>query len=316
MKTHIIYLNHLTSLNLKKDSSLLLAHTLKTIGIQTYLLFEDDLCWSTERKLQLKVYNFESMLRHSSFYLEHFSLKDSLRINLNKGDVLHMRIDPPFDGSYLRRLWLLQLFQETGIQVCNSPQGIMLFNEKLTAFQRPEAYPSWVGSEIEQAEEFILSLPSSYEFIVMKPLELFSGIGVEKVSRWNWKDVFTKKSKDHPGSVVIQPFLSDVTKGEVRALFFRKKELGSILKIPKEGHFISNIAQGASYRPLTLSSLATQRCLEVCDQLERFGVDWIAFDILSDVITEVNTTCPGLLVEVSEAHQRNLALEIARQIGG
>jgi glutathione synthase len=38
-----------------------------------------------------------------------------------------------------------------------------------------------------------------------------------------------------------------------------------------------------------------------------FGVDWVAFDILGESITEVNITCPGLLVEVSYAHKRNLA---------
>jgi glutathione synthase len=37
------------------------------------------------------------------------------------------------------------------------------------------------------------------------------------------------------------------------------------------------------------------------------GVDWLAFDILGDANTEVNITCPGLLVEVSYAHKKNLA---------
>jgi len=36
-------------------------------------------------------------------------------------------------------------------------------------------------------------------------------------------------------------------------------------------------------------------------------VDWVAFDILADSITEVNITCPGLLTEVSYAHKKNLA---------
>ena len=36
-------------------------------------------------------------------------------------------------------------------------------------------------------------------------------------------------------------------------------------------------------------------------------MDWIAFDILADAISEVNITCPGLLVEVSFAMKKNLA---------
>jgi glutathione synthase len=42
-------------------------------------------------------------------------------------------------------------------------------------------------------------------------------------------------------------------------------------------------------------------------ELAKFGVDWVAFDILGDSVQEVNITCPGLLVEVSFALRRNLA---------
>ena len=43
-------------------------------------------------------------------------------------------------------------------------------------------------------------------------------------------------------------------------------------------------------------------------------MDFIAFDILNDYLQEVNITCPGLLVEVSEAVGKNLAKDIIKMI--
>jgi glutathione synthase len=37
------------------------------------------------------------------------------------------------------------------------------------------------------------------------------------------------------------------------------------------------------------------------------GVNFIAYDILAGAVTEVNVTCPGLLVEVSYALNENMA---------
>ena len=91
------------------------------------------------------------------------------------------------------------------------------------------------------------------------------------------------------------------------SLYFKQKEIGTILKLPKEGEFLSNIAQGATFRVEPLSAIARARCEAIVKELAGFGVDWVAFDILSDSISEVNITCPGLLVEVSYAMKKNLA---------
>ena len=44
--------------------------------------------------------------------------------------------------------------------------------------------------------------------------------------------------------------------------------------------------------------------------LKKEGVYFVAFDIIGDCISEVNITCPGLMVEVSEACGENLAQKI------
>ena len=44
------------------------------------------------------------------------------------------------------------------------------------------------------------------------------------------------------------------------------------------------------------------------------GIYFVAFDIIGDNISEVNITCPGLMVEVSEACKKNLAEEMVREL--
>ncbi len=64
-----------------------------------------------------------------------------------------------------------------------------------------------------------------------------------------------------------------------------------------------------------LSAIARARCEAIVKELASHGVDWVAFDILSDSISEVNITCPGLLVEVSYAMKKNLADVVIDMIG-
>ena len=101
---HILFIDPLEKLVPKKDSSLMLALTLKMMGIETYLLFEPNLFFTNKEPESLKVFSFEGSFKEGSFYLESFQLKDPIYTRLEKGDFLHMRIDPPFDTRYLRYL--------------------------------------------------------------------------------------------------------------------------------------------------------------------------------------------------------------------
>lgn len=307
---HIIYLDPLEELNVRKDSSLLLALTLKE-KYPTYLLFERDLMWENTTKKELNVFLFEGELEDDGCYIKNFKLTESSFLKVSEGDFLHMRLDPPVDGRYLRFLWILDQWEREGVKVINCPRGIMQFNEKLYAYQQKESVPSFVGENIRQAMRFIEMLKNKgHKELILKPLDLFSGIGVEKLSLEEAPKRFPEKAKELDGAIVIQPFMEEIKDGELRSLFFKSNHLGTILKKPKEGEFLSNIAQGASFSAVEISRDLEKKCQKICDELQDFGVYWVAFDILGETITEVNITCPGLLVEVSYAKKENLAKKI------
>ena len=313
---HILFIDPIEKLNPKKDSTLMLATTMKQQGILVYLLFEKDFYVSNKAKNILKVYNFESSFCDDGAYLKNFELKESIGLELQKNDIIHMRIDPPFDTRYLRYLWMLRYYNLQGIKVVNSPDGILKFNEKLHAYTQKSSLESYVGSSLEGFMQFVEIMKNDHQELILKPLDLYQGFGVEKISinDVNLATRFEEKVKENNGAIVAQPFCTDVVNGEIRSLYFKGRELGSILKIPKKGEYLANIAQGAAFHAVELTPEMKKECDDICAELMAEGVDWVAFDIMGSHVSEINITCPGLLVEVSFAHKKNFCLDIIKAL--
>jgi len=317
---HILFLDPLNKLVIKKDSTLQLALTLKELGKSVFLLFENDFYISNFQNMELKLCEFSGSFKNNSCYLDTFQIMQEKEMLIEPGDLIHMRLDPPFDTRYLRHLWKLSYLKSLGINVLNDPQGILLYNEKLLAFEyREESITSFIG---QNEQGFLAAIKAFKEkgasALIFKPLDLYQGLGVEKIElnqgEEQLKKIFNRKVKEATGDIIVQPFIEEVTAGEVRAFYFKGKEIGSILKVPKAGDFMANIAQGAAFSPHKLSPDQAKICEKISNRLMKSGVDWVAYDLLGDKVSEVNITCPGLLVEISEAHGENLAKKIIAQL--
>jgi glutathione synthase len=196
--------------------------------------------------------------------------------------------------------------------VTNDPDAIAITNEKLISYLSKDAVESYVGSSLNGFLEFCQNMINEgHQFIVLKPLDLYQGIGVEKLDlNSDLEMVFKERTKQFGGAIVVQPYLKAVESGEVRSVYFKGKHLGSILKTPKKGEFISNIAHGASYQSYQLTKDEEELCRKDAELLDGEGLPWVAFDLLGGKIQEMNITCPGLLVEVSKANGKNLAYDL------
>lgn len=304
---HLLLIDPLEKLNIKKDSTLMLALAMQKRGIEVYVLFERDFAITNDGTHKLRVHSFKGTLKEDQIYLASFETTGEKVIELNSQDVLHMRLDPPFDSRYLRILWMLDHLVSQGITVMNNPRGIMNFNEKLYAYRSKGSTASYVGASLKLAQQFVQHLSPKPSALILKPMDLYSGIGVEKLPLNDWEKRFEEKVVELQGPVIVQPFIEAVTKGEIRSLYYKGIEIGSILKTPKDGEFLSNIAQGATFHKEELTKEVRASVEPIVKELMEHGVDWVAFDILGGSIQEVNITCPGLLVEVSFAYKQNLA---------
>ncbi|MBT3981356.1 MAG: hypothetical protein HOE90_08380 [Bacteriovoracaceae bacterium] len=311
----IIYLNNLEKLVIQKDSTLLFALTLKENGVDTYLLFEDDFYYSNMDGNQFKMHPFSGSYGSDTFYVDQFDVGEAESLTLDAGDNFFMRLDPPFDLRYMRSLWYQNLFSEKGVNFHNHPLGVMANNEKLVAYGSEYSHPSFVGGSVDQFLNFTQKMKDTgFASLIIKPLDLYQGIGVEKVSlsisEEELKKLFIDRAESFGGSLVVQPFIEKITSGEVRSTFYKGAEVGSILKVPKEGSYLANIAQGATFSRYELTESERASCQYFCEKLMKQGVDWLAFDLLDGKVSEVNITCPGLLVETSKAYGVNLCEKI------
>lgn len=313
---HILLIDPLEKLTIKKDTSLLLAATLQNLGHKTFVVFTKDLYFSNTEEILLKTYSFEAKLSHEAGYLESFTLKEELETKINSNSCLHFRVDPPFDTRYLRFLLILRgLKVKTGVKVINDPESLCFLNEKMIAYEYENALPSYVGSGETSFLSFCEEIKGlGYTNMVLKPLDLYQGIGVEKCSIENALNVFKRKIDELSGAIVAQPFMKEVEQGEKRAIYFAGKFIGAILKKPSTDDFLTNIAQGATFEKCSLTEKEEQACMGIIKQLDIDKVPWVAFDILGEVVQEANITCPGLLNEVSNAHNKNLAEQIVELV--
>ncbi len=313
---HLLFIDPLEKLVPKKDSTLLLAHTLKEKGQEVYLLFEKDFYILSSGAPRFEVYDFDSAL-DENLYISKFELANTCKVSVDDNTIFHMRLDPPFDTRYLKYLWMIKDLKRYGMKALNDPEGIMLHNEKIHPLEYNDHVQSYIGSSTGGFKDFCASLKNSgYESIIVKPVDLYQGIGVEKFSLSDSDLIlkFEKKSKDFHGPLMAQPYLKAVESGEIRTVYFNGLHLGTIKKTPPKGEFLANIAQGASFEMIKIPDHLNKICLEYSKNLAKDGVYWLAFDILDNKVNEVNTTCPGLLVEVSVALKENLALLITDEL--
>lgn len=288
----------------------MMALTSKQAGLETYLLFEEDFYITNEAdKNQLKAFHFAGRFKEDGYYLRDLFITENEMVAIDSNTVIHMRIDPPYDARYHRYLWMLDfLSNKTGCRVVNNPIGIMKYNEKLTGYAAENAIESFVGSSHAGFKKFVEALKEKgIKEIIIKPLDLYSGIGVEKFSLdTDLTDIFNEAVSLFKGAIVAQPFVEKIYTGELRSIYLNAQEIGTILKTPPKGQFLANIAQGAQFERIKLEAYTAKICEAISKKLYADGVNLVAFDILGESINEVNVTCPGLMVEVSFASGENL----------
>ena len=307
MNKHLFLIGDIKGLNIKKDSSLLLAHSLKKKGAEVFIVQEKDFyILPHNSKQQLYVQGFESTLFENQFYMQDFNLKTAQKVEIDDTWTLHMRCDPPVDQRYTRFLWMLMSLKHQGVRITNDPNAIIQFNEKLMVYNYEIPYVNSYYGEANQGLRDYLS-QTQYKEIIVKPMDSFSGIGVEKISLDDLRseEVFKMIAK-RDEAVIVQPFLEQVYKGEHRTLYLGAKCIGAIVKYP-QGSYLANIAQGAKFEKAQIPESVHKHCELIAKDLLKIGIDFIAFDILDEMVTEVNITCPGLVNEVSTAMEMNLA---------
>lgn len=234
------------------------------------------------------------------------------RLPLDRFHGVLIRKDPPFGRQYLRLCWLLSL-AESKTWVFNSPRALLRYHEKLLpleavaqGFLKPtDVIPTFIGSSPSVADA-LLGQPGG-DF-VSKP---FFGYAGRSVKRWKREALFAGRPLPGQPGDLWQPFLPEVhVHGDRRVFFLNGKLLAHFVRIPKEGDFVSNLAQGGSAESRPLRPVERR----VLERLGRFlkaaGIELAGADLIGTRVSEVNVTSPTGLRSLEQLEGKSYAREI------
>ena len=209
-------------------------------------------------------------------------------------DMLHIRKDPPFDDAYLYLCLCLQMLQ--GPIVLNNPGNLARYNEKLSIL----LYPEFITDTVVSAQAPVLAAFAEKVGgqAVMKTLGDAAGRGVRLVGPGDAK-VFDELTRGGLVPVMAQRFLPQIYQGETRIFLLDGEPLCWIRKFPPPGSFKANFDPGSRGERCELSSADLAICAALKPFLRQQGFVLVAIDIIDGLLSEINVTSPGLLVETN-----------------
>jgi len=234
-------------------------------------------------------------------------------LDLESFDLVMIRKDPPFDETYLSLLLLLDGLRRP--LVVNNPGALLRRNEKLSILLFPEyVADTLVTASPGRIRDFVRSQGGAG---VLKPLFSCSGKGVHLLDEGDDKfdEIVAASTRGGTRTVMVQPYLEAVRKGETRVFLLEDKILSVMKKIPAAGSFKANFDFGARGEPHELTGREREICFRVGKFCRREGICLAALDLIGGFLSEVNVTSPGLLVESNRVNSSRCEREAIRFLG-
>ena len=226
-------------------------------------------------------------------------------IDLASFSFCFMRKDPPVDQDYMNCLHLLNIASQDGVNIINSPNAIKIFNEKIFAMEFSDLMPpTIISADSTKIEEFL----KIHEEIVIKPLNGMGGDNIHKVSSNDPESLgkIIDLTEDSKTQIIGQKFLPKIIEGDFRILVIDGKPFEYCLaRIPKEGSFLGNLAQGGKGVAKKITSNQREIGEKVGARLKSENILFAGIDIIDDKLTEINITSPTCAVEIFEQTGKN-----------
>ncbi len=298
-------LDQLDSIKIDKDSSFAMMREAAGRDHQLFVMQQGDVIWKDKlvtgfsRKLTLT----NQKDKKSHWYQEGLSEA----IPLQEFDAVLMRKDPPFDMEYVYSTYLLELAEQQGAFVVNSPRSIRDHNEKLAIAKFPQFIPPTL---VTRQEFLIREFLDEHEDIVLKPLDGMGGASVFRIhsADHNISVILEMLTHYSTRNIMAQRFLPEISQGDKRILLIAGKPAPfALARKPKPGETRGNLAAGG----IGIAQPLSERDLEIANtvgpQLYKQGLMLVGLDVIGDSLTEINVTSPTGMQEITNQTGFNVA---------
>ena len=298
----IFQMDDFNKINPANDSTLLLANAAQKLGHQIFFATAEDL-FAENAQILIKNAELKLNLEQEKFY----SLGVETINKISDFDFFFIRQDPPVDLDYLTNSYLLeQAASQT--KIINEPISIIKFPEKINPLNYQEYAPQTIiAADAEIFREFL----AKQKIAILKPLYACGGAGVKLLQspqdQENLIETIHEQQSKFGKYLIMQEYLPEIKKGDLRILIGVGEILGSFLRVPAEGKVAANLHAGGSAVPAQLSALQKDIAAKVGADLLQNKIYLAGLDFIGDKLTEINITSPMGFAEINKLYQTNSA---------
>jgi glutathione synthase len=295
-----VQMDAMETVNIAGDSSFALMEAAQARGHTLFHYDVGTLAWESDGSPIGKITAHGAPVTVQRVEGDHFSMEERRPIDLARDiDVILMRQDPPFDLGYISGALLLDRLKGTTL-VSNDPREVVNAPEKMFVLDYAQFMPpTLIARTLDEVREF----QQKHGALVVKPLHGNGGKAIFKVEAdgTNLSALFEIFNQTWPEPHMVQPFLPEVSEGDKRIVLVDGEFAGAINRVPGEGEFRSNLAQGGYAEAASL----TPREQEICDamgpELKRRGLVFVGIDVIGGKwLTEINVTSPTGIVAIDK----------------
>ena len=305
-------LDPLESIKTSKDSSYAMMREAAARNHQLFVMQQKDLVWKHDkivgfaRSLAL----IEKTHEDSPWY----QTGETKETPLQAFDAVLMRKDPPFDIEYIYSTYLLELAEDQGAYIINSPRAVRDYNEKLSIakFQQFIA-PTLVTKQECLIREFL----AEHRDIVLKPLDGMGGASVFRLHLADYNVSVILETLTHYGTrtVMAQQYLPEISEGDKRIIVIAGQAAPyALARIPRPGETRGNLAAGGTGIVQPLSKRDREIAETLGTTLRDDGLMLAGLDVIGDFLTEINVTSPTGMQEITRESGFNVAAMMLDEI--
>ena len=293
--------DHIRSLNIRTDTTLLLALEAQRRGYKIYYYETKNLTF-----LKNKVYASCQLIEFNENKKKFYSIKDTKIVDLSKTSFIFMRQNPPFNMDYITATFLLEKISNK-TRIFNDPFAVRNMPEKLYSMNFLQFMPPTIFTkDIHLIEKF----RKKYKKIVIKPTHGYGGKNIFFINKnVSKKEILNYVKKNE--HVMVQKFLPKVKYGDKRIFIIDGVVKGAIKRIPKKGSIVSNLGQGGKAYKTELSRKEMFIAKIIASRLKKNKILFAGIDLISNYLTgDINVTSPTGLKNYKDLTGIDLSINI------
>ncbi|MFT6098640.1 MAG: glutathione synthase [Arenicella sp.] len=304
-----VVMDPIDSINIKKDSTFEMIWQAQLLGWDVEYLEMNDL--SIDNGIAYGDARSLSAYQNAEHW---FDLAASRRIKLGDLDAILMRKDPPFDMEFVYSTYILELAEEQGALVVNSPRALRDCNEKAYCAWFPEVCPDTI---ITRKSSDFRAFLAKHDDIIVKPLDGMGGASIFRVQTDspNVGVIIETLTKHESVYAMAQRYMPEIVDGDKRILMVNGEPIPYVLaRIAAKGETRGNLAAGGRGVAQAISETDRHIASIVGPELVKRNIMFAGLDVIGDRLTEINVTSPTCIMEINQAYGTNIALDLLKAI--